>query len=126
HYHLHWQLIARSGVDTVELTELLQAEPPRQFDAALLLVGVNDVTGSRSTGAWLEAFEQLLELVRNRFGVRRLIVFPVPPCIFSPPCRNPCAGIWACGHGASIRGSWSWWGVVRTANWLVRYPWPGR
>src|SRR5690606_26042916 len=32
HYHLHWQLIARSGVDTVELTELLQAEPPRQFD----------------------------------------------------------------------------------------------
>ena len=88
HYHLHWQLIARSGLDTVELAELLQAEPPQKFDAALL-VGVNDVTASRSAGAWLEAFEQLLELVRNRFGVRRLIVFPVPPCIFSRLAATP-------------------------------------
>lgn len=89
HSHLHWQLIARSGVDTLELTELLQAEPPRQFDAALLLVGVNDVTASRSAGAWLEAFEQLLELVRNRFGVRRLIVFPVPPMHLFPALPQP-------------------------------------
>lgn len=89
HYHLHWQLIARSGLDTLELAELLQAEPPQKFDAALLLVGVNDVAASRSSGAWLEAFGHLLELVRNRFGVRRLIVFPVPPMHLFPALPQP-------------------------------------
>lgn len=49
---VHWRLVARTGVDARELATLLDERPPGEFDVAVLVVGVNDVTGRRSAASW--------------------------------------------------------------------------
>mgnify|MGYP003790703419 CR=1 FL=1 len=49
------------------------------WDAVVLSIGVNDVTGGCSPKAWRQAMQQLLQLLRSRFGVRQLVLLRVPP-----------------------------------------------
>ena len=78
-FRLGWRLIAQSGVDTPQLTALLQSRAAESFDAVVLSIGVNDVTGGCSPKAWRQAMQQLLQLLRSRFGVRQLVLLRVPP-----------------------------------------------
>lgn len=76
---LSWKLIARSGLDTPQLTRLLESHAPDNFDVVVISVGVNDVTGGGSASDWRDAMERLLDLLRGRFAVRQLVLLRVPP-----------------------------------------------
>ena len=79
HVELHWRLIAQTGYTTRDLTERLRAEPAQPFDVALLSLGVNDVTGSVRTAAWLRQQRELVDLLHQRFQVGQVLLTCVPP-----------------------------------------------
>ncbi len=79
HFDLHWELIARTGHSTADLLGCLQDEPPRPFDVVVLSLGVNDVTGLVPLQRWVTQQRALLTLLKERFGVRHVLVGAVPP-----------------------------------------------
>ena len=79
HFDLHWELIARTGRTTADLLGCLQAEPPRPFDVVVLSLGVNDVTGLVPLQRWVTQQRALITLLKERFGVRHVLVGAVPP-----------------------------------------------
>jgi lysophospholipase L1-like esterase len=79
YFGLHWRLIAQTGYTTRDLLLRLAQEPAQTFDVAVLSLGVNDVTGAVRAGAWLARQRQLVRLLQQRFGVRRVVLSSVPP-----------------------------------------------
>ena len=61
---------------------------PARFDAALTSLGVNDVTSGATRRAWRRRQEQLQKLLRERFGVRHVIVSGLPPVHRFPALRR--------------------------------------
>lgn len=79
HFRLHWQLEARTGDTTARTVKRLRALPAARIDAAVLALGVNDVTSGMRRSSWLKQQENLLRLLKTRFGVRRIYVSGLPP-----------------------------------------------
>lgn len=80
HYYVHWRLVAASGVTSeVAHKEFLPDLKTHQFDAAVLSLGVNDVTRFTSDLDWekyqLSIWKKLLDEQR----ISKLLITPVPP-----------------------------------------------
>jgi lysophospholipase L1-like esterase len=79
-----WQLIARTGVSAAALPELIdqgldEAHAPLEaFDVALVVVGVNDVTGATPIARWLADLDRLHSRLK-RLGVRAAVFSGLPP-----------------------------------------------
>lgn len=78
-FAVHWRLEARTGDTTLATTRRLAALPPEPFDAALLALGVNDVTSGIPPWLWIRRTRALQRLLRERFGVRRIYHSGLPP-----------------------------------------------
>ena len=74
---VQWQLCAQSGVTTAQAVALLHAAAPA--DVAVLVTGVNDVVDQVRPAAALAARTSLVAILRQRTGVRHLVLTPVPP-----------------------------------------------
>lgn len=79
HHRVDWRLEARTGWRSADLLAHLETLEPAPFDVAVTSLGVNDVTGGLRRGDWLAQQESLIALLRARFGVRRVVLTPVPP-----------------------------------------------
>jgi lysophospholipase L1-like esterase len=84
-----WELVAQSGLNTREVIDLVEKLPPQRFDAVLISVGVNDVTGGVSGGDWCAGLNRLIELLREKFGARRIILSRIPPINRFPALPQP-------------------------------------
>ncbi|MGY6694998.1 MAG: SGNH/GDSL hydrolase family protein [Roseinatronobacter sp.] len=92
---VEWALIARSGATTRRARELLKAKTA-QFDVAILALGVNDVLRHTRLSRFRDAQTGLMQDLRERYGVRSLLVSSVPPLgafpIFPVPLRTHLGG----------------------------------
>lgn len=88
-YQVCWKLWARSGLDSQSLLDLLEQHTPEPFDVALLSIGVNDVTGSLSATQWIARQQQLMDVLVDTFGVKLIVVSPVPPMHLFPALPQP-------------------------------------
>jgi len=86
---VHWRLVARTGLDARELATLVDEARPEPFDLALVVVGVNDVTGLRSTDAWLRDLDALAERLRRVSPSGRLVASGLPPVHRFPALPQP-------------------------------------
>ncbi len=86
---LRWQVIARTGIDTRALLEMLRAQEPAPFDVAVISIGVNDVTGRRGVGAWLADLERVEARLRAVAPHSALIFSGMPPMHRFPALPQP-------------------------------------
>lgn len=89
HGAVRWRLVARTGVNARELRALIDEARPDAFDLALIVVGVNDVTGTRSTRAWLSDLDALAARLRRISPEGRLVASGLPPMHRFPALPQP-------------------------------------
>lgn len=126
HFELHWRLIAQTGWTTADLTERLRAEPAEPFDVALLSLGVNDVTGTVRTAAWLRQQRELADLLHQRFRVSQVLLTCVPPMQAFTALPQPLRallGARAAQFNAALRDALSNWPAPPQCD-LVQVPPP--
>jgi len=95
---LHWQLKAETGATSATALQHLRTLPDSQFDTAIVVLGVNDVTGSVPLSRWLSRRRAIHSELQNRFGVRHIIASGLPPMGHFPLLPQPLR--WALGRTA--------------------------
>jgi lysophospholipase L1-like esterase len=88
-FEVNWKLVANSGWKTAELHHFLKHLPPAHYDIALTAAGVNDITSRQSMSACLREQVKLVELLRDRFEVRHILISGLPPVHRFPSLPNP-------------------------------------
>jgi lysophospholipase L1-like esterase len=109
---VEWQLLAHSGLDSTQLLALLQQHGALQADLAVVVTGVNDVTGQVPSARAVAAREALANVLRNAAGVQHVAFCPLPPVHAFPGLPQPLrwvAGADARRHNAALRA----WAATR-------------
>lgn len=93
HHRVDWRLIAQTGATTATMLERLGNAPPERFDLAVVALGVNDATRLRPLPRWLAEQARLRALLKQRFGVARILVSALPPLGAFPLLPQPLRGV---------------------------------
>ncbi len=88
-YRLSWQLEAKSGAKTACTINALILVPPAKYDVAVVALGVNDITRGISLRRLLSRRHALHVLLKERFGVSRIVVSGLPPIKNFPLLPQP-------------------------------------
>lgn len=88
-FDVDWVCHARSGIDTREALAELDALPPQPFDVAIVVLGVNDVTGGTSQRKFETAQRRLIEVLRERHGAPQIVLSGLPPVHSFPALPQP-------------------------------------
>lgn len=89
YYRVEWELAAMTGATTKSALCALRRRSPQPFDAAVVTLGVNDVTSGTSEASWQRRQAELRSLLRSRFGVSHILVCGVPPVSRFPALPQP-------------------------------------
>lgn len=96
---VHWQLLAKSGVNTGEAGGLVRSHELHPADIVITALGVNDVTSQHGAKRFISDYASLLQLVRERTGAFRAVVSGLPPMRVLPAAPQPLR--WYLGQCAS-------------------------
>lgn len=88
-FQVHWQLLARSGRTTAQISAALSSAALPECDVAVVSAGVNDVLGRCTPRAWLHALDDLVDVLRRHCGVRLIVFAPLPPMHQFPALPQP-------------------------------------
>jgi lysophospholipase L1-like esterase len=88
-YRVEFGLHAKTGYTTDDILRHLDGIGPRDYDVALTSLGVNDVLALTSRGTWLARQGRLRQLLREKFGVRLLVISGLPPVHSFPALPQP-------------------------------------
>ncbi len=86
---VHWELVARSGINTREALALLQAHAPAPADIVVSALGVNDVTSQRGARGFAADYAALLDTTFERTGARAAVITGLPPLHILPAAPQP-------------------------------------
>jgi len=92
-FTVQWQLHAQIGATTASTLQTLRQIDAVPFDAAVVVLGVNDVARQVPLKRWLTQQQALAELLRARFGLRRIYLSGVPPMGEFPALPEPLRGM---------------------------------
>lgn len=84
-----WSLRARSGLTTRGIHRLLEADPPRPVDVAVVISGVNDVVDQVGAGRALRNRAALADWLLTRGLARHVVYAPLPPIDHFPLLPEP-------------------------------------
>lgn len=84
-----WRLVARTGAMIDDLTALLHAIPVQPFDAAVIAIGVNEVTARTPQKLWRARLDALATLLRTRFELPAIVFSALPPMHLFPALPQP-------------------------------------
>ena len=98
-FRLSWQLWAANGQTSSQCLQLLELKTPEPFDAVLVSLGVNDLTGGLPLNAWLRRQSLLAERLRGTFSARHVLFTPLPPMHHFPALPQPLR--WVLGERAN-------------------------
>lgn len=76
---VHWQLVAKSGLDTAGAREYVRTVHLHRAEVIVSALGVNDVTAQRSARRFMLEYQLLLRELRRRTRARICILSGVPP-----------------------------------------------
>jgi lysophospholipase L1-like esterase len=77
---VHWHLIAQTGMTSSGVFSLLRNQTLPPLDAAVVIVGVNDITNNVPVGHALRARNRIVQLLQTRTGVGH-VLFPGLPAV---------------------------------------------
>ncbi|OZG74135.1 hypothetical protein BTA51_03685 [Hahella sp. CCB-MM4] len=89
HFKVSWKLVAQTGYTVSDLIQRLESESAENYDVGLISIGVNDVTDRTSMSNWEKQVDQLSELLRQKFSVRKVLFTSVPPMHLFPALPQP-------------------------------------
>lgn len=98
-YTVDWRLEASTGDKTLDVIERLEALDAFDVDLVITSIGVNDVTSSVSPADWYQQQQQMVDLLRQKFSVRTVLMTPVPPMHLFPALPQPLR--WCLGNRAN-------------------------
>jgi lysophospholipase L1-like esterase len=75
-----WRAVGKigAGVEKVH-SQLVPLIPDDSYDAILVSVGVNDITGLRRSARWASALGEFLDTLRQRFPQATIVLAGIPP-----------------------------------------------
>ena len=88
-YKVHWKLIAQTGWSTSELRKCLYSAQRCRYDVVLTATGINDITSSHSIGRCVFEQKELVELLREKYAVRHILISGMPPVHRFPSLPEP-------------------------------------
>ena len=103
-FQVAWKLLAKTGATTKSHTQSLIEQVEGKFDAAMICLGVNDVTHGVNLRAWLKQQTTLYDVLENRFGVQEIYVSGLPPIKYFPLLPQPL--LWFLGRRADLLDHW--------------------
>jgi lysophospholipase L1-like esterase len=89
HHRVEFDLQAKTGFTTADILQRLEDMAPADYDVALTSLGVNDVLALTGRGTWRARQKRLREVLRNKFGVRLLVISGLPPMHSFPALPQP-------------------------------------
>lgn len=84
-----WRLEARTGAAAADALAMARALAPWPCDVAVLVVGVNDVTGATPPARWQRTVDRLVDTLRHRHGARIVVLSGLPPMHRFPLLPQP-------------------------------------
>jgi len=103
-FQVKWKLLAKTGATTKSHTQALLEQVEGKFDAAMICLGVNDVTHGVNLKKWLKQQSQLYDILENHFGVKDIYVSGIPPIKYFPLLPQPLR--WFLGRRADRFDHW--------------------
>jgi lysophospholipase L1-like esterase len=97
-----WQLVAQTGIASLEAIDLVRRSVVRPSDVAVVVLGVNDVTSQTSASRFIEQLERLAGLLQSQ----RLLFSGLPPMHLFSAVPQPLRwylGQYAKGLDAALR-----------------------
>lgn len=88
-YCVQWRLEAVSGATTAATLERIAGMESEDYDVAVTSLGVNDVIVNGGLTAWRQRQRRLREVLRESFGINRLIITGLPPMANFPALPQP-------------------------------------
>ena len=88
-FRVSWRLQAKSGHKTQDTLDRLDSLDRQEFDVAVTSLGVNDVIARVDIDEWREQQSELRRVLRDKFGVRTLIISSLPPMHEFPALPQP-------------------------------------
>jgi lysophospholipase L1-like esterase len=88
-FGVRWTLLAQTGHRVKDLLHRLAAAAPEPFDAVLISVGVNDVTGHTRSDIWIDRLVELITQIKLKFGARHIVFTGLPPMHVFPALPQP-------------------------------------
>lgn len=88
-FRVSWLLAAQSGRTTQDAIDHLQVLNPQPWDVAVSALGINDVTSGCRPKAFIARQKRLVELLRRRFAVKRVVLSGLPPMHRFPSLPQP-------------------------------------
>lgn len=90
---VHWQLVARSGLNSLQAVALLEEHRPRIADLALVVLGVNDVVDQVPVAKALVARAAVADWLQARVAVSHVAFAALPPMDRFPALPQPLRAI---------------------------------
>lgn len=85
-----WRASGRIGAGVVSLhSQLLPQVPDEAYDAVVVSVGVNDITGLHRSRRWAQSLGMCLDALRQRFPEATILLAGIPPLEGFPLLPNP-------------------------------------
>ncbi|MCG8688535.1 MAG: SGNH/GDSL hydrolase family protein [Desulfobacterales bacterium] len=78
-FSVSWMLLAKSGITTAGMNELLLTRELGTFDLAVTSLGVNDVKSGVPPLEWLKQQKQLISYLKHSCNIRQIVISAVPP-----------------------------------------------
>lgn len=97
---VHWQLAACTGADVAGLIDLLGQVPVGRVDAAVIAIGVNEVTARTSPARWRHRLDALDAVLQARFDRPATLICALPPMHRFPALPQPLR--WYLGRHARL------------------------
>jgi lysophospholipase L1-like esterase len=110
-----WALLARTGLTTPQMLEVLRSTELPVMDLAIVVTGVNDVVDQVGSMRAVLARDHIANLLRNRAGAQHVVFCPLPPIHQFPALPQPLrwmAGADARRHNRALRD----WAAERGAR----------
>lgn len=86
---VYWQLVARSGLNSVQALDFVRQAQPRAADVAVVVLGVNDVVDRIAPAVAVAARERLAGALLSEVGVCHVVFAALPPVHRFPGLPQP-------------------------------------
>ena len=97
-HRVEFRLVAATGSTTQGSVRRLRKLPAETYDVAVTALGVNDSTRLVSAGKFLDDQSQLMSLLKDKFGVSKVVCSGLPPMHLFPALPHPLR--WVIGRKA--------------------------
>lgn len=88
-YPIEWRVVAQTGWTAADGLAALNDLGDDRFDAAIVLLGVNDITTETGVSGWLAIYAQILDRLQDQHGVARSYLCGMPPMSSFPALPQP-------------------------------------